>query len=164
MDGKIFVGLSPRDPVEEIIPYLERLAKPGMTVVCLVRYPVERRDYLRDHWVTTDSTRSAIVAGRKLMGRYSWDAQRRLAEEKLAAVSRAMRKRAVKVEIDLYTGSLQRSVRDRRANGDVYWVMVPARRSLYFPRLRKSAITPFARFKWALCCSTAPAKTVVRPG
>ena len=52
MDGKIFVGLSPRDPVEEIIPYLERLAKPGMTVVCLVRYPVERRDYLRDHWVT----------------------------------------------------------------------------------------------------------------
>src|SRR5690348_2743500 len=117
MDGKIFVGLSPRDPVEEIIPYLERLAKPRMTVVCLVRYPVERRDYLRDHWVTTDSTRSAIVAGRKLMGRYSWDAQKRLAEEKLAAVSRAMRKRAVKVEIDLYTGSLQRSVRDRRANG-----------------------------------------------
>jgi hypothetical protein len=164
MEGKIFVGLSPRDPVEEIIPYLERLVKPGMTVVCLLRYPVERRAYLRDHWVTTESTRSAIAAGGKLMSRYSWDAQKRLAEEKLAALSRAMRKKAVNVEIDLYTGSLQKSVLDRRANGDVYWVIVPARGSPYFPRFGRGAITPFARFKWALFCSTTPVKTLVRPG
>ena len=160
MEGKILVGLRSDDPVEEIIPYLERLAKPGMKVVCLIHYPLEPREYLRDHWVTTDSTRCAIAAGRKLMDRYSWDAQKRRAEEKLAAVGRAMQKRAVSLEIDLYTGSLQTRVIDHTGDSDIPWVIIPAGDIVWSAQLFERAFTPFARFKWALFCCKTPAGTI----
>jgi hypothetical protein len=163
MEGKILVGLRPNDDVEEIIPYLERMAKPGMKVVCLIRYPLEPRNYLRDHWVTTDSTRCALAASRKVMDRYSWDAQKQRAKEKLAAVSRAMQKKAVDVEIDLYTGSLQTSVLDRTGDSDVRWVIIPAGDMVWSAQLLERAFTPFARFKWALFCCKTPTKTIGRP-
>ena len=156
MEGKILVGLGPQDQVEEIIPYLERLAKPGMKVVCFIRYPVESRDYLRDHWVTTDSTRSAMAAGKKLMARYSWDAQKRLAEEKVVPVSEAMHKKAVNVEVRLYTGSLQTMVLDRSVEDDVRWVIVPARSADWSLQPLEKTFAPFARFKWALFWSRTP--------
>ena len=157
MEGKILIGLRPHDQVEEIRPYLERIAKPGMTVVCLLRYPVDSRDYLRDHWVTTDSTRSAMLAGRKLIDRYSWEeAQKRLAEQKIVPVREAMLKKAVSVELDLCTGSLRTVVLDRSADSDVRWVIIPARCINWTAQLFERDITPFARVKWALFCSRTP--------
>ena len=38
MSGKIFVPLGKRDRIEEIIPYLDVLARPGMQVVFLTPY------------------------------------------------------------------------------------------------------------------------------
>ena len=153
MGDKILIGLRPHDRVEEILPYLERMVKPGMKVVCLIRYPVESRDYLHDHWLNADSTRSAMLAGRKLMDRYSWDAQKRLAEKKVVPVSQAMQRKAVDVEVNLYTGSLRKTVLNFSADGDVSWVVIPARNICWSAQLLEIAITPFARFKWALFCS-----------
>ena len=153
--SKILVGLGQHDQVEEVLPYLERVAEPTMKVVCLVRYPVEARNYLRDHWVTTDWTRAARLAGRRLMARYSWDAQKRLAEEKIVPVFQAMHKKAVNVEVDLYTGLLRTAVLDRSADGDVRWIIIPSRSIRWSSQLLERTVTPFARFKWALfCCGT----------
>ena len=153
MEDKILIVLRGRDQIEDLIPYLERVAKPGMKLVCLIPYPVESREYFRDYWATTDSTRSAMLTGRNLIERYSWETQKQLAEKKVTAVREAMKNKSVNVEIDFCTGSLKRIVLDRTTDRDIRWVIIPAQLS----RLLGGDITPFAQFKWALFCSrTSP--------
>ena len=41
MNKKMLVPLGQYDRSEEMIPYIEKVARPGMKVVFLVRYPVD---------------------------------------------------------------------------------------------------------------------------
>ena len=41
MNKKILVPLGQNDRTDEMIPYVEKMARPGMNVVFLVRYPVD---------------------------------------------------------------------------------------------------------------------------
>ena len=41
MNKKILVPLAQSDRAEEMIPYVEKVARPGMEVVFLVRYPID---------------------------------------------------------------------------------------------------------------------------
>src|SRR5438128_11043785 len=147
MEDKILIVLRGRDQIEDLIPYLERGAKPGMKLVCLIPYPVESREYFRDHWVTTDSTRSAMLTGRNLIDRYSWEPQKQLAETKVIPLSEAMKNKSVNVEADLSTGSLKRIVLDRTSDRDIRWVIIPAQCTNWLSRLLNRDITPFAHFK-----------------
>jgi hypothetical protein len=71
VEGKILVSLGRHDGIEEILPYIEKIAHPGMRVVFLIPYPVKLWPWFRDHWITTESRRAAIVAGRKIIHEYS---------------------------------------------------------------------------------------------
>ena len=73
MAGQILVPFNSDFRVNDIISVIEEAAKPGMRVVFLVRYPGDPWEWFRDHWVTTESARDAMLAGRKVMERYSWD-------------------------------------------------------------------------------------------
>ena len=84
MAGQILVPFNSHLRVKDIISVIEEAAKPGMRVVFLVRYPVDPWEWFLDHWVTTASARDAVLAGRKVMERYSWDGQMALAEEMVA--------------------------------------------------------------------------------
>jgi hypothetical protein len=84
MAGQILVPFNSHFRVEDIISVIEEAAKPGMRVVFLVRYPVDPWVWFRDHWVTTESSRNAMLAGGKVMEKYSWEGQRALAEEMVA--------------------------------------------------------------------------------
>ena len=161
MESKILVGLRPRDQIAELIPWIDTMAGPGMKLVCLVRYPVDPWEYLRNHCVTTESTRAAVAAGKKLLSRYSWEAQQRLAEQKIAPLRNAMNRKSVSVEVDLYTGSLLATVMERISDRNVHWVIVPTRAMNRSSGLVETAITPFACFKWALLCSRTPAATIL---
>jgi hypothetical protein len=127
MAGKILVALKSNDRLEEIIPYIEKIAQPGMSVVFLLRYPVTG-DFLSlgDHWVTTESPREAMLAGRRIMQRYSWDVQRGLAEQRITVAREALRGKGIQVAVDVYTDSLRRVVRHYTATGDVHLIMMGA--------------------------------------
>jgi hypothetical protein len=124
---KILVFLTRDSRTEEIMPCVETLAKPGMTVVFFVPYPVEHRDYLRDHWMTTELTKTAMLAGRRIVERYSWNTQRQLAEQKLAHVCAALQKKGVSVEVHLYTGSLRKIVLQHGTDEGTRWIITPGR-------------------------------------
>ena len=96
MAGQILVPFNSHLRVKDIISAIEEAAKPGMRVVFLVRYPVDPWEWFRDHWVTTASARDAVLAGRKVMERYSWDGQMALAEEMVAPWRSALQKMGVK--------------------------------------------------------------------
>src|SRR4029453_12684544 len=93
-----------------ILFVLEEAAKPGMRVLFLVRYPVDPWQWFRDHWVTTASARHAMLAGRKITERYSWEGQRALAEERGAPWGYVLEKMGVKATVEVYTGSLSNVV------------------------------------------------------
>jgi hypothetical protein len=126
MAGQILVPLKRHDRIEEILPYLEKIAQPGMRVVFLVPYPIEAWLWLQDHWVSTESTREAMSAGRKIMERHSWEMQKGLAEQKISLGCDALHRQGVQVAVDVYTGNLRRIIEDYAANGDVDLIMLQA--------------------------------------
>jgi len=106
MESQILVPFNSHVRIRDIISVIEKAAKPGMRIVFLVRYPLDISEWLRDHWVTTESSRDAMLTGRKIMDRYSLEGQRALAEEMLAPWRHALQKMEVKATVDVYTGSL----------------------------------------------------------
>jgi hypothetical protein len=117
MAGQILVPFNSHLRVKDIVSVIEEAAKPGMRVVFLVRYPVDTWVWFQDHWVTTESSRDAMLAGRKITERYSQEGQRALAEEMVAPWRHALQKIGVTVAVDVYTGSLS-SVVENYSRGD----------------------------------------------
>jgi hypothetical protein len=123
MAGQILVPFNSHLRVEDIIPVIEQAAKSGMRVVFLVRYPVDPWVWFRDHWVTTESSRAAMLAGGKVMEKYSWEGQRALAEEMVAPWRYVLQKTGVTVAVEVYTGSLSSVVENYRRGDATSLVM-----------------------------------------
>ena len=123
MAGQILVPFNSHLRVEDIISVIEEAAKPGMRVVFLVRYPVDAWEWFRDHWITTASARDAMLAGRKVMERYSWEGQKMLAEKMVAPWRYVLQKIGVTVAVDVYTGSLSSVVENYRRGDETSLVM-----------------------------------------
>ena len=123
MSGQILVPFNSHVRVKDIISVIEEAAKPGMRVVFLVRYPVDPWEWFRDHWVTTASARDAVLAGRKVMERYSWDGQMALAEEMVAPWRSVLQKMGVTATVAVYTGSLSSVVETYSREDEISLVM-----------------------------------------
>jgi len=109
MSGKIFVPLSKRDRIDEIIPYLLALARPEMEVVFLTRY----RE--RVSWMEVELT--AIQTGLKLtqgmiqsLMADSRIRDLRVFEEKVCCARDALQQHGLRVSFDCYTGSLRDAI------------------------------------------------------
>jgi hypothetical protein len=109
--------------VKDIASAIEEAAKPGMRIVFLIRYPVNPWEWFRDHWVTTASVRDAILAGRKIMEKYSWNGQMALAEEMVAPWRYVLQKIGVTVAVDVYTGSLSSAVENYSGGNGISLLM-----------------------------------------
>jgi len=129
MVGQILVPFNSHLRVKDIISVIEEAAKPGTGVVFLVRYPVDPWEWFWDHWVTTESSRDAMLAGRKITERYSREGQRALAEEMVAPWRHVLQKMGVKATVDVYTGSLS-SVVENYSRGDGISLVMRAQNNL----------------------------------
>jgi len=139
---KIVVSLTRKDSVKDMLPCLELLAKPGMAVIFLFRYPAEWLSYVCDYWVTTESVGVAMTAGRTLAHRYSWEAQTELVREITAQAAAALTNRQVQVEVHLYSESLRRVLRDYGADKDVVWMIREIPRRGWFSCLLIKSLLP----------------------
>jgi hypothetical protein len=151
MEAKIVTAIGRRDEAGEVIPCLENLTRPGMTVVILVRYPLEFWPYIRDHWLTTESVRVAAKRGREIIERYSWETQRELAERKFGAVRQTLALKGVGVEVNLYTGRLKEALVKYSADPTVFSIVRPASPRGGFGRLRKRISRPLGLFRSKAC-------------
>jgi hypothetical protein len=133
MPDQILVPLKSGDRIEEIIPYLEEIAKPGMRVVFFIPYPVEKC-WLQDHWITTESPTRAMKEGRNIVEKYSWHLQEALADQKILIARKALRDKGLEIVVNIYTGSVRSVVESYTANRDVCWMMVRAAHS--YPLLK----------------------------
>jgi hypothetical protein len=104
-----------------MIPYVEKVARPGMEVVFLVRYPVGGFIWAKEEF----GIRAALEA-KKLVSYYSWEENLRRATGKICSAYAALRPKGIEVAVDVYAGSLRKAVRSHTINGDVHLIMTRA--------------------------------------
>ncbi|MFQ5849221.1 MAG: hypothetical protein ACE5JU_01375 [Candidatus Binatia bacterium] len=148
MAKQILFPVKGRDRIEEVIPYIEEVAKPGMRVVFLIPYPVDGfLASLQDHWITMESRVKTAEMAEKVAKNYSWEKQRRLAEEKVVLAREALQKRGVEVTVDLYTDRLNRVVGSYTRNGETHLVMKRGGISLQILKFLQGTIGLFGLLK-----------------
>src|SRR5688500_5948320 len=121
MNKKILVPLAQNDRAEEMIPYIEKVARPGMNVVFLGRYAVDGCAWAKEEY----GMRAALQA-RELVKYYSWENNLDDANRKLSHVCEALRAKRVEATVDVYAGSLKKALRSHTVNGDVHLIMTRA--------------------------------------
>lgn len=121
MNKKILVPLGQYDRAEEMIPYIENVARPGMKVVFLTRYPVD--GFIGSK---TDGGVPKPSETRELVNYYTWQGNLERAKRKAGAACEALRAKGFGADVDLYAGSLKKAVKIHTANGDVHLIMTRA--------------------------------------
>jgi hypothetical protein len=111
--GRILVPLRRDDKIEDVVPYLEQIARPGCKVTLLVHYSVEGLDWFQDKSI------SSVVE------------EERLVDKKNTFLSlEALRERDVTVVLDIYAGPLKKVVKQYTRRGDIDLVMISAGRRI----------------------------------
>jgi hypothetical protein len=118
MNKKILVPLAQNDRAEEMIPYVEKVARPGMEVVFLVRYPVD--GFI---WAKEEFGMKAALEATQLVNYYSWEGNLQRAQKKVSSARDALCPKGIEVAVDVYAGSLKKAVRSHTLNGDVHLIM-----------------------------------------
>jgi hypothetical protein len=107
MNNKILVPLGRYDRTEEMIPYVEKIARPGMKVIFMVPYQV---DGIR--WSTEESGLKAIEDGMRLAGYYAWDTNLEKAKGRISPALDVLRAKGIEVGVDLYAGNMRTALED----------------------------------------------------
>lgn len=149
MAQQILVALKSEDRLSQMIPCIEKIAKPGMRVVLLIRFipqPVSKRS--RHDSIELGCPEESAYFDRALekprltkgfiKGPQSIEEQRLFVEQKVLLALEALRKRGIEFTVDIYSGSLRRTVRSYTSKGDVHLIVTRARRELMMDFLHKT--------------------------
>ena len=109
MTGQILVPLRRNDRIEDVVPYLEQIARPGSRVILLIHYSVEGLDWLQS------KSMSSVIKERKLV-----------ADKNTFLALEPLRERDVMVALDIYAGPLRKVVKQYTLRGDIDLVMIVA--------------------------------------
>ena len=142
MNKKILVPLGQYDRSEEMIPYIENVARPGMKVVFLVRYPVDGFIWGKEEY----GMRAALEA-KKLVHYYSWEGNLEKAKKQIAPACEGLRAKGIETDMNVYAGSLKKAVRSHTLNGDVHLIMTRAGIGNWIARLFDGTTSVFKWFK-----------------
>src|SRR5262245_19058416 len=106
MSKKILVPSGQYDRSEEMIPYIENVARPGMQVVFLVRYPVDGIIWAKEEY----GLRAALEA-KELVHYYSWEGNLENAKKRVTPACDSLRSKGIEAVLDVYAGSLKKVMR-----------------------------------------------------
>ncbi len=142
MNKKILVPLGQYDRSEEMIPYIENVARPGMKVVFLLRFPVD--GFI---WAKEEYGMKAALEAKKLVNYYSWEGNLENAQKQVTPACEALRAKGIEATVDVYAGSLKKAVRSHMLNGDVHLIMTRAGIGEWIARLFDGTNSIFKWFK-----------------
>jgi hypothetical protein len=118
MKKLILVPLKRNDRVEDFMPYIAEVARPGTEAVFMVPYPV---DGFR--WSRADCGGKAIEEGLRLADYYNWDNNLAKAKTRLGPAMAALGANGIETAVEVYAGSMRRAVRTHAANGEVHLIV-----------------------------------------
>ncbi len=124
MAEKILVPLKRHDRVEEVIPYIERVARPGTSVVFLIHHRVSGFKWLQAYCGLMESGLDNALMLRKMIESYSVKTRRRLVEQKVFQTCQALHRLGVKTAARVYSGNLTKNLQSDICEGDSQVVLV----------------------------------------
>ena len=142
MNKKILVPLGQHDRSEEMIPYIENVARAGMKVVFLVRYPV---DGIRLH--KEEYGMKAALEAKNSVNYYSWEGNLESAKKRIAPACEALQAKGIETVVEVYAGNLKKAVRSYTLNGDVHLIMTCAGIGDWITRFFDGTSSVFKCFK-----------------
>ena len=119
MAEKILVPLKRHDRVEEVVPYIEKVTQPGTSVVFLIHHPVNSLKWLQAYCGIMGCGLERTVAIRRMVESYSMKMRSQLAHQKVFHTCEALHRLGVKMAVEIYTGSLRKTLRGYVLGGDV---------------------------------------------
>jgi len=136
------VPLRRNDRIEDVVPYLEQITRPGSRVIFLIHYSVEGLDWFQSKLAASVIEEEKLVAKKNTF----------LALEPL-------RQRDVTVALDIYAGSLRKVVKQYTLRGDIDLIMIAARGRSWIGRLLQNCLL-FLNFS---CVSKSACVLLLRP-
>jgi len=124
MAEKILVPLKRHDRVEEVVPYIEKVTQPGTSVVFLIHHPVNSFKWLQAYCGIMGCGLERTLAIRRMVESYSVKMRRQLAQQKVFHTCEALHKLGVKGAVEIYTGSLRKTLRRYVLGGDVDLIVI----------------------------------------
>ena len=142
MNKKILVPLGQYHESDEMVPYIEKVARPGMKVVFLVRYPVDGLIWGKQEY----GIRAALKA-KELVTYYSWQGNVQNTQKQVAPACEALRAKGIEASVDVYAGSLKKAVRSHMLIGDVHLIMTRTGIGDWIARLFDGTTSVFKWFR-----------------
>ena len=124
MAEKILVPLKRHDRVDEVIPYIEKVTKPGRSIVFLIHHPVNNFKWLQAYCGIMQSGVEKTTAIRKMVESYSTKMRRQLTHQKVFRTCEGLHKLGVKVAVETYKGSLSKTLRTYMLGDDVELIVM----------------------------------------
>jgi hypothetical protein len=121
MRKEILVAMTSQNRIEDIIPCLERVARPGMKVTFLVRYPADGFSWPKEKF----GRAAALAETHRLAKYYSWQENQKRAQRKVSPAFEALQRKGAEVAVNLYAGSLKRAIKTHAPEGGDNLVMMP---------------------------------------
>lgn len=144
MAKTILTVVSPKDKVDLLLSRLETIVKPGDRVVFLSAYRCGILNRLVAEVSSMQTGLEAAVTCEQHRARLSWDEQKARLEQAVAIPSRrALGQIVAEVEVDLYSGRLNRVLKQYRKSGQPLMIL-PGRSSW----LRRLNIIPVNLHDW----------------
>jgi hypothetical protein len=140
--GRILVPLRRDNRIEDVVPYLEQIARPGCKVTLLVHYSVEGLDWFQGQSMPFMVKERGLVA-----------------EKDIFLALEPLRERDVKVAFDIYAGPLRKVVKQYTLRGDIDLVMIAAKSRSWIGRLFQHCLV-FLNFS---CVSQSSSVLLMRP-
>lgn len=146
MAKTILVALNAENKIDLLLRHLEKVVKPGDRIVFLVAYQHDVPSWLLAQIALLQTGFENGVAWEERRARLSWDEQKTRAEEDVAKpVRRAFSRIGVEVDVDLYCGSLNRTMERYLENGEETLIVLGGS-----PWLRRLKIVPTSARNWFL--------------
>jgi hypothetical protein len=141
----ILVPLNPIDPVEEIMPCIEKIAQAEMTVIFLI--PYRRNGLFEEHCLKTELSAKGLATDPDALMRHQYEQQIRLADEKITVARETLRGRGVKVMAHVHMDRLRPLLKKYKRNGGVYRVLIRQRKPIWINGSLRGIAAFFSLFK-----------------
>jgi hypothetical protein len=121
MNQQILVPMKRSDRAEELIPYVEKVSRPGMKVIFMVPYPTDGFCWAREEF-----GRKAIEQAKTLADYYRWDTNVQKAKDRIAPLLNSLTAKGIEVAVELYAGSMRSAVEEYATKGDIHLIVTRA--------------------------------------
>jgi hypothetical protein len=147
MAAKILVPLTKGDRIEEIIPYLEKVAQTDTRVVFLIHHQESGFKWLQAYCGVMECGLDKALMLRKMIESYSVKTRRQLAAQKVFQTCQSLHQLGVKTAVELYSGSTQRILNGYARNGNADLVIMRPRAEFQITRAIKKAFARWTGFQ-----------------